>query len=354
MTGKVRFYIATTGSNTTGDGTATKPWATLGFALNAIARKYIFQGVNLFITCGDGVYTSGLIRFPDFATAGTAFNQLYIEGNTSNPEAVEFQSNGVGETLFDFNTFVLRIFFKNITIRGVNLNQDLIRVFNSPYFYLDTAVVFKGQFRYGLVALSSADISSSANAQLILKDVNCTAIAHANRAYITLSPGIISVPTGTSVQCQFLIEVSHYSTIFMSPNPLKYNIQGTIVGQRFKILPRGQIFFGFNANPTPLNFLPGSTEGTIDPGGVYDLRTPELENIRDRLDAVENPVPNIISLDLNASTWTTFSNSTVSSFKVLSSTSEDLTDSFNYRQTGGSWQIFSLTSETNLQIYLYS
>lgn len=63
----------------------------------------------------------------------------------------------------------------------------------------------------------------------------------------------------------------------------------------------------------------------------------------------------IVNLDLAAETWTDFANSSmVTSFTVMNSEGNNLTDSFDYRRSdGGKWQIFSLISVNNLEIVLY-
>jgi hypothetical protein len=53
---------------------------------------------------------------------------------------------------------------------------------------------------------------------------------------------------------------------------------------------------------------------------------------------------------LPSSTWTNFGDATAfACFRVLSSANQDVTDNFDYRQSGGKWQVFSLTNETNLK-----
>jgi hypothetical protein len=272
LTGTVNFYISPTGSNLTGTGSSTQPWSTLAYALTAIARKHILQGVNLVINCADGIYnTANTIRFPDFALAGNIYNQLIIQGNSSNPEAVEFKPTAATSgTFFELNASSLRVYFRNITFNGINPNQDLVRAFDSPGVFLDQTVVLKGQFRYGFVALTGADINCSSGTTIILKDINCKAIAHAHRAYISLLNAVISVPLGNSAEFTYFVESSNTSSIQMSQNAANYLIQGSVTGARFKISSTGQLVFGSDYfNPVALDFLPGTLDGEINPGGVY-------------------------------------------------------------------------------------
>jgi hypothetical protein len=53
------FYVATTGSDSTGDGTAGKPWATRNFAYNFIQNNYDTAGNSVTINIAAGSYTDG-------------------------------------------------------------------------------------------------------------------------------------------------------------------------------------------------------------------------------------------------------------------------------------------------------
>ncbi len=71
----------------------------------------------------------------------------------------------------------------------------------------------------------------------------------------------------------------------------------------------------------------------------------------DQLEANDNPLA--IALDLPADVWTDFALvSEAEGWQVLDSADNDLTDSFEYRQFQGKWQIQSLTIQNNLQIIL--
>ena len=52
------LYVATTGSDSTGDGTSGNPWATIAKAINYLKNKWINSDVLVTIQLGDGLYTS--------------------------------------------------------------------------------------------------------------------------------------------------------------------------------------------------------------------------------------------------------------------------------------------------------
>lgn len=70
---------------------------------------------------------------------------------------------------------------------------------------------------------------------------------------------------------------------------------------------------------------------------------------------VSNQISNsetTILLDVNAETWTDICDKSVSDFYILNSEMLDVTDSFEYRQFNNKWQIYSLVSQSNLQVLL--
>ena len=73
------IYVATTGSDSTGDGTSSAPYATIAKALSSIAGKSIDSGVTVTIQVADGTYTVSSEITIDHPDA----NKIQILGNTS-------------------------------------------------------------------------------------------------------------------------------------------------------------------------------------------------------------------------------------------------------------------------------
>lgn len=57
ITADTIYYVATTGSDTTGDGSVTAPWATPAKALSELGNYRVQEGKTLAIQCDDGVYS---------------------------------------------------------------------------------------------------------------------------------------------------------------------------------------------------------------------------------------------------------------------------------------------------------
>lgn len=57
ITTDTTYYVATTGNDTTGDGSITTPWATPAKALSELGNYRVQDGKTLTIQCDDGAYT---------------------------------------------------------------------------------------------------------------------------------------------------------------------------------------------------------------------------------------------------------------------------------------------------------
>lgn len=57
ITTNTTYYVATTGSDATGDGSVTTPWATPSYALSVLQNYRVQSGKTLTIQCDDGTYT---------------------------------------------------------------------------------------------------------------------------------------------------------------------------------------------------------------------------------------------------------------------------------------------------------
>jgi hypothetical protein len=95
-------------------------------------------------------------------------------------------------------------------------------------------------------------------------------------------------------------------------------------------------------------------------GQQVDLNPFEFQSNKHKLEGVEKSVlplnlgsnsgqiTNFSLTFLPPSTWTDFASDTVADFRVLSEGNDDLTDSFEYRKSGGKWQLKSLVAQSNL------
>ena len=84
LTAPTTFYVATTGSDSTGTGTSLLPWLTIQHALNYLQTSIDLNGFQATISVANGTYTLGgaITTMPPGATAGVP---IQIIGNVTTP-----------------------------------------------------------------------------------------------------------------------------------------------------------------------------------------------------------------------------------------------------------------------------
>jgi hypothetical protein len=87
--GTLNLYVATTGSDTTGDGSSGSPWATPNKAIDWLTNKFITGNGEVNINIADGTYNSLTQMNPRLGT-----KQVNLIGNNTTPSNVtlNFQS----------------------------------------------------------------------------------------------------------------------------------------------------------------------------------------------------------------------------------------------------------------------
>lgn len=78
LTANTTYYVATTGSDVTGDGTSGNPWATIQHAYDYIACCIDTAGYLVTIQLADGTYSAGLSVISSWSGGGG----IVIQGNT--------------------------------------------------------------------------------------------------------------------------------------------------------------------------------------------------------------------------------------------------------------------------------
>ncbi|MFG1414055.1 phage tail protein [Xanthobacter sp. VTT E-85241] len=83
LTGDATVYVSNAGSDSTGDGSAAHPWATIEHAYNQVRRLYDTAGYQVTISCAPGTYAGGTLTGPL-----PGLGMVYILGSGSSPSDV--------------------------------------------------------------------------------------------------------------------------------------------------------------------------------------------------------------------------------------------------------------------------
>jgi hypothetical protein len=125
-TANAQFYVSTTGSDTSGDGTAVKPFKTLQYAYLWLAVNVDPSGYTVVLNLADGDY-EGI--FSD-DSVGKFSGSILIQGNRSNVAACRIVENDNGCIYLTANSGGQSTVYLNyITIHGTSGNAAAINCY---------------------------------------------------------------------------------------------------------------------------------------------------------------------------------------------------------------------------------
>lgn len=255
------YYVnASTGNDSTGNGTLASPWATIQHAYDYIRANIDGGGFDAYIMIAAGSYTDMLMR-----DGFVGLRALQFQGVKNSASSVVV--NGFGNAFEGFYVHQPIIYFSDLTAGYLNLTGFI-------------------HARWGTADFGGANVISSRT--LIWQGVSTGETLHLNGAGViledfgasttwdcTLTPNVRGfLDIDGAAWCNFQSIVSVLGTPAMSDGFFKisgdaqveYNdagITGTATGKRFSLFSGGQLRM-FGAAET---VLPGSIAGAIDSGG---------------------------------------------------------------------------------------
>jgi hypothetical protein len=241
------LYVATTGNDTTGDGSSGAPWATIQKAIDVVCADYDLNGYTVTINIADGTYAENVL-LRSFSGSG----QIALLGNTATPANVHI-APASGRAVSDIiNTDAIRP--RNYDIQGVKLTSAAqgvwIRATNLAILNVDFGVCAHHLIsEFGARTFVSGSYSVSGNA-----DVHLWA---GGGATVQLQGTITVTFIGSRAWGAYAWYGAQHGRVM---NFASITNSGTITGSRWRAETLGLII-GSSA-------APGSTSGTTATGGV--------------------------------------------------------------------------------------
>ncbi len=249
LSGDTSFYVATTGSDTTGDGSVGAPWKTLQFAFDEVFHHDL-AGFTATIQVADGTYV-GIFLAQERSNLSGFFT---INGNVATPGNVIITPPF--SVCFDFEGSI-NIILSNLVCQGggralsqtgalaagATVTIDLINV-----SFINLAVICS--FDAGIHA-GIAGTWSITGDFLVAVDIARGSIVS------MVSPTLVGTPDMSIAFTR--VDIQSIITIF---NPFV----GSATGVRFIVSNGSVISTGTNN----LTYIPGNQPGVIGPGGQYD------------------------------------------------------------------------------------
>lgn len=252
LTANTTFYVATTGNDSTGNGTAGLPWLTIQHGYDYIAGNVDIAGYVCTLDVEDGTYAAGLN-----ATVPTVGGTLTLIGNTTTPANVVI-STGSNPAMAVYNGVVL------ICAGGFKLTNTTYQMMARG---TGASLTVSGPMNFGS---GGGNLLGQVNAFWggfveILSDY--TISGGAGQHYYAAGNGVIRVGGNTitvsgtpAFSGQFALASSSGS---LQVYPITFS--GSATGTRYLATSNGTI----DTNGGGSSYLPGNAGGSTSAGGQY-------------------------------------------------------------------------------------
>jgi hypothetical protein len=279
LTANATFYVATTGNDITGDGSAGKPWATPQHAWNVIANTIDGAGFQAVVNIADGTYTGIAILSAPVGFQGQIWDDIMSPGiqfigNSGDKTKVTFTDSDGVPVLFSPAAPIL----VQCACLNCSVEFDYITFQDATDGCVDTEYPIILNFQHCL-------FKSAGNIHLLVfksfvSIVNCDIEGSAANfawvfsfSYFRISGVTTLISTPAFSDC--FVKVTQMSECILDAAGSSFS--GSATGTRFKIATQSLIDDRFG-----ITTFPGNAPGIIYPGGVYgDIDWPTSENIYD-------------------------------------------------------------------------
>jgi hypothetical protein len=256
LTANTTYYVATTGNDTTGDGTSGNPWATIQKAYDYIVANLDVAGYTVTIQVADGTYTAGLVAASSWSGGGS----VVIQGNTGN-------KNSVYVSVTSKHCFQVSI--------GVVLSGAL----TLKYLKLATTTSGSGIYHSGIGIVNFNNINFAACVQYHVVCDNAGGVVYVNGAYeisgnaaahwIAGGGGVVwgyGQTATISANLTFSLGFIYASVLGIVKSTMTWSLGAyAVTGTRYHTYSNAAVYVA----GTGANHFPGNSAGATDGYGYY-------------------------------------------------------------------------------------
>ena len=246
------YYVATTGNDSTGNGSSGSPWLTIQHALNYVSNNLDLSGYTVTINVADGTYAAVSISNP-FVGDGT----VILSGDVTTP-ANCFISSSSSSCIAVVNKATLTVRgFKVSTSNGSGLSADLggsITVMGAMEFgACSNAHVYSGRL---------SDIEFVGSTPYKISGAAANHIQCASNSHVEVNSQTITISGTLNFSGGFVLL---YYCAVLECSSCTYT-GGTITGTRY-IVSTNSVINTSGGGPT---YFPGNSAGVATSGGQYE------------------------------------------------------------------------------------
>lgn len=270
----LNVYIATSGNDTTGDGSSGNPWATLQFAWDAICGAYEQAGHNIIINVATGTYLpANFIAVPS--------GEVHVIGNETTPSDVVILCDGTNDVVGNWGIIgqpqlvYVSGFTMNVTnglnsvagfvISGFGVSGCLLLIFGRISFETDSSGCLAVDCQEGCTLLIGQDSLDNNFFNITMSGDWYQGFSATGGSKIFFDYNAFTL-SGTPNFTASFVEADLLSSIFFATGPPT----GAATGIPFIATESSAIFTGTN----DIAGLPGDATGVLKTGASYDTYGP--------------------------------------------------------------------------------
>lgn len=253
LTTSTTYYIATTGNDSTGNGTSGNPWLTIQHAVGYLQQNIDLGGQSVTISVADGTYAAGATIFQPFTGSGN----VTIQGDVSTPANCIISTTSQAPFTIANKAIVSIEGFKLTTTAAHGIVADS-----------GCVIDLIGAMEYGACGGSSTHIVSQSAGSLINISANYkisgAAACHfqiTNSAQINTTASNTVTITGTPAFSQAFVQTTACASGLLE----NQTYSGSATGVRYNTTLNAVI----NTGGGGASYFPGNSSGTTASGGQY-------------------------------------------------------------------------------------
>lgn len=251
LTSNRTYYVSTTGSDTTGDGSSGNAWLTIQHAIDYCSAMLDLDKYALTIDVGDGTYAENVV-----ARTMSGSGTVTILGDTSNPSNVIINA--------PLNCFVASYcytpyYLKGFEFRSSGSNRVAVSASNATSLIQVEDCYFNSpNFIYGVL------VQNFSNVKLVRPKLTgaLTAFLRVQNARIQCDSTVLTL-TGTVSFSSAGVLCTEMGNVLMT----SFTFTGSATGKRYSLSQLSLIRTGSGGSST---YLPGDVAGTVNDNSVYD------------------------------------------------------------------------------------
>lgn len=253
LTSDATYYVATTGNDSTGDGSSGSPWATIQHAIDYLV-EYIDLGVyDATIQLADGTYTDSGNELKAVNGSGT----VTIQGNTGDEESVIINSSG---TNFTTAQAITPYVIQYVKTRQSGSSKHCVQAMSNSVININNVYVddtnSTGTYTYIFLSQSGSVVTLST----IEFSGACAAFLRTQGGVINYYNGSITL-TGTCSWSSAFYLASEFGGLL----GINWTFSGSATGKRYSITINSYARIGSAST----SYFPGDTSGTSDATSHY-------------------------------------------------------------------------------------